>query len=90
MPLEQEVQQELLSRLKRIEGQARGVQKMIEDGRDCTEIVNQLSAMRAATQSASILLLKNYAQLCRARASQDPGAESRLDELIEWMAKAAG
>jgi DNA-binding FrmR family transcriptional regulator len=90
MPLDLDVKRELLSRLKRIEGQARGVQRMVEEERDCTEIASQLASMRAATQSASVFLLKNYARLCRVRASDDPGAAKRLDELIEWMAKATG
>jgi len=90
MPLDQKVQQELLSRLRRIEGQARGVQRMVEEERDCREIANQLAAMRAATQSASIMLLKNYASLCWANASEDPAAQERLGDLIELMAKSAG
>ncbi|HLF01937.1 MAG TPA: metal-sensitive transcriptional regulator, partial [Anaerolineales bacterium] len=58
------VKEDLLKRLKRIEGQVRGVQKMIEEGRDCHEIVQQLAAVKSAVQGASLLFMKDYASDC--------------------------
>lgn len=53
MKLNDELQQNILTRLRRAEGQVRGVQSMIEDGRDCAEVVAQFSAaIRAVEQSA--------------------------------------
>jgi len=83
--LPDKVQQEMLSRLRRIEGQARGVQRMVENQRDCTEIISQLASIRAATYSASLLLLKHYARACWADASGDRSVEGTLDNLIELM-----
>jgi DNA-binding FrmR family transcriptional regulator len=57
----------LISRLKKIEGQTRGLQKMIEDGRDCESILTQLAAVRSAIESAGALLLNNYLKLCFAK-----------------------
>jgi DNA-binding FrmR family transcriptional regulator len=54
----------LLKRLKRIEGQVRGIERMIEDGRDCESIITQLRAVRSATESVGTLLLRNYVQIC--------------------------
>jgi len=54
----------LLNRLKRFEGQVRGVERMIEDGRDCESIITQLGAMRSATEGVGTLLLRNYMKLC--------------------------
>ncbi len=51
------VQGELLSRLKKIEGQVRGVQKMIQDHRDCGDIVTQLAAIKSAVNRVSITVL---------------------------------
>ena len=85
----EEVQRELLNRLKRIEGQARGIQRMVEEGRECAQIANQLASMRAATQSASIYLLRNYARFCWAEASEDPAAGDRLDDLIDMMVRSS-
>ncbi len=85
MPLNEEVRQELLTRLRRIEGQARGVQRMVEDGRDCAEIINQLASIRAATYSASVFLLKHYALECSTNAVGPPSSQKPLDDLIELM-----
>ncbi|PIP48122.1 MAG: hypothetical protein COX14_04425 [Chloroflexi bacterium CG23_combo_of_CG06-09_8_20_14_all_45_10] len=54
----------LLNRLKRIEGQVRGIEKMIENGRDCESIITQLGAVRSAIESAGALLLRNYMRIC--------------------------
>lgn len=51
------LQEELLSRLKKIEGQVRGVQKMIQENRDCGDIVTQLAAIKAAVNRVSITVL---------------------------------
>lgn len=54
----------LLKRLKRIEGQVRGIEKMIEGDRDCESIVTQLAAVRSAIESVGALVLNNYMTLC--------------------------
>jgi CsoR family transcriptional regulator, copper-sensing transcriptional repressor len=51
----QEIKKQLLSRLRRIEGQVRGVQGMIDEERDCQEILQQLSAIRSAVQGTSVI-----------------------------------
>ena len=61
----QEVSQEmLLKRLRRIEGQIRGIEKMIADGRDCESLVTQMAAVRSAIESVGALVLNNYMKLC--------------------------
>ena len=54
----------LVNRLKRIEGQVRGLEKMIESGRECEHIVIQLTAVRSAIESVGALILKNYMNIC--------------------------
>lgn len=54
----------LLNRLKRVEGQVRGIERMIEEGRDCESIITQLGAVRAAIEGVGGLLLRNYMQIC--------------------------
>jgi len=61
---EETSQEMLLKRLKRIEGQVRGIEKMIVDGRDCESLVTQLAAVRSAIESAGALVLNNYMKLC--------------------------
>jgi DNA-binding FrmR family transcriptional regulator len=55
---------DLLRRLRRLEGQARGVAKMVEDDRDCNEILQQLSAVRSAAHQAVVTLVRAYAAEC--------------------------
>ena len=88
-PLPEEVKQDMLARLRRIEGQARGVQRMIEDGRDCAEIIHQLASIRAAAQSASLFLLKHYARECWSGATTGDASERPFEELIELMLKSS-
>ncbi len=54
----------LLRRVRRLEGQARGVARMIEEGRDCSEILQQLAAIRSAAHQATVALVRAYATEC--------------------------
>ncbi len=54
----------LLVRLKKIEGQAKGVQRMIEEGRDCLDVMTQIAAIRSAANALGGELLENYALRC--------------------------
>ena len=59
-----DVKEELTRRLARIEGQVRGVKAMLAGDRDCHEIMQQLSAIRAAVQSTSRIFLQEFATSC--------------------------
>ena len=54
----------LLKRLKRIEGQIRGIEKMITEDRDCVSIVMQLAAVRSGVEGVGALVLSNCMKLC--------------------------
>jgi DNA-binding FrmR family transcriptional regulator len=82
---EEEISKEaLISRLKKIEGQTRGIQKMIEDSRDCESILTQLAAVRSAIESAGALLLNNYLKLCFTKGSDKEPAD--IDSLARALA----
>lgn len=55
---------DLLRRVRRIEGQARGVAKMIEEDRDCRDVLQQLAAVRSAAHKATVALVRVYASEC--------------------------
>jgi len=59
-----ETKEKLIQRLRRIEGQVRGVQTMLDEERDCREIMQQLAAIHAAVQSTSRIFLQEYATTC--------------------------
>jgi DNA-binding FrmR family transcriptional regulator len=54
----------LINRMKRIEGQARGIQRMLSQGRRCDEIVMQLSSMRSALNKVAMSILADYLVFC--------------------------
>ena len=64
--------QKIIQRLRRIEGQVRGVQGMLEAERDCQEILQQLAAIRSAVQGVSRTFLQEYAAACLLRAGCRP------------------
>lgn len=62
--LSAEKRQKLIRRLRKIEGQTQGIQRMLLEGRDCREILNQLASVRAATRQVSLELTKSYLLAC--------------------------
>jgi DNA-binding FrmR family transcriptional regulator len=73
----------LLNRLRRIEGQIRGIEKMIKDDRDCVSIVIQLAAVRSGIEGIGALVLNNCMKLCFYKS---PDAETDIDSLAKALA----
>jgi Uncharacterized protein conserved in bacteria len=72
---------QLRTRLRRIEGQVRGVEKMVEDDRYCIDILTQISAIQAALDKVSLGLLDEHAHHCVMGASKDKRGD-KTDELM--------
>lgn len=85
-----QAKQSLLTRLRRIEGQLRGVQGMVEQSRDCREVLQQLTAIRSAVHGATVLLLQEYASQCLLSAEEQPREERRqlIQDLMALLSKA--
>jgi DNA-binding FrmR family transcriptional regulator len=80
----------LLTRLRRIEGQVRGIQKMLDEDRDCIDIVTQVQAARAALTRVETEVLKRHMESCiqGAIASGDVDAQRKLmGELMKALSK---
>lgn len=73
-------------RLRRIEGQVRGIERMIDEGRDCREVAQQLAAVRAAVQQASLDVMRTYAAQCLS----DPTGEVSREELLDYLVDTLG
>ncbi|MCL4797389.1 MAG: metal-sensitive transcriptional regulator [Bryobacteraceae bacterium] len=76
----------LLQRLRRIEGQVRGLQKMVEDERYCADILTQIASVEQALGAVSAILLRNHLQHCVAdavRAGKPGEAEKKYEELVK-------
>ena len=75
--------EDYLARLRKIEGQVRGLQKMIEDNRWCPEVVTQVASAIRALQEVAVGLLNDHLQHCvmAAARSSDADGQARLDEV---------
>ena len=73
----------LAARLKSIEGQARGIQRMLEEGRDCQAILDQLTALRAASHAVTMQAFESFARQCLAE--QSP--EQVMTHFVEAVSK---
>ena len=80
-----------LSRLRRIEGQVRGLHKMVEEDRYCADILGQVSAVQEALRAVGRELMRNHLKHCASKAIRAGGeeAEPMYDELVELMYKNA-
>lgn len=79
-----------LTRLKRIEGQVRGIARMIDEDRYCIDVLTQLSAVKSALAAVEGEILKDHTEHCvtHAIASGDPDAQrEKMDELIGLLAR---
>ena len=74
-------------RLRRIEGQVRGLQKMVEEERYCADIMVQISSVQEALRSVGRELLRNHLKHCATTAirASDADAERMYEELVELM-----
>jgi DNA-binding FrmR family transcriptional regulator len=76
--------EEITNRLKRIEGQVRGLQRMIEEERDCEAVLTQLMAARAALDRVGLLVAENFVQECLETADGDL-ARQRVGRVLEMV-----
>ncbi len=84
-----EIQAANLNRLRRIEGQVRGLQRMVEEGRYCADILVQLSAVNEALRNVGRELLRNHLRHCATAAIKESPqhAEAMYDELVELFSR---
>ena len=88
MKVSPEVKDDLLKRLKRMEGQVRGVQRMLDQERDCREVLQQLAAVRSAAQQASLVLIREHAAACLLRSADATSPQQVLDDLLSVLDRA--
>jgi DNA-binding FrmR family transcriptional regulator len=83
-----EVRDAVRKRLARVEGQARGVSKMLDEQRPCMEVLQQLASIQAAVRGASKTVLRNYLERCATDAIRS-GDSDVYDELMDAIYKFA-
>jgi len=80
----------LVRRLSRMEGQVRGIARMIEREEYCVDILQQTSALRAAVDALSILVLEDHVQGCVRTAAEQGQADEYVDEVIDVVRRTLG
>ena len=83
--MSQELKGRLLLRLKRIEGQVRGLQRMVEEERYCPDVMEQVSAVQESLRATGQLLLRNHLQHCVTGAVRS-GDEARSNQMYDELA----
>ncbi len=78
----------LMTRMRRIAGQAKGIEKMIEEERYCIDIVQQLNALSSAADEVASIILQNHIEGCVTDAIREQRGEDYIKELIATIRKA--
>lgn len=76
----------VMMRLRRIEGQVRGIQRMVEDQSPCSDILNQVAAVKAAITQVGIVIFKNHAHECILNAINE-GDMDDIEEMVALMSR---
>lgn len=77
-----------ITRLKRSEGQLRGIQKMMEEDRDCVDIITQLTAVRSSVDRIIELMITENLTICINQPLDDPEAQKeRLEKAVQYLIK---
>lgn len=79
--------EDILKRLRRIEGQVKGIQKMIENNECCNDVLIQIAAVRAAINKVGGLMLEGYSKSCIKKAVENETEDQSIDELINTILK---
>jgi len=82
-PRSQNLERDLANRLKRAEGQLRGLGKMVAEGTYCIDVLQQISAVRRALDKIALLLLRDHMETCVADALAERGSRAKIAELID-------
>ena len=77
----------VIDRLSRIEGHIRGIKKMVEEGRDCPDLLHQLGAVKAAINRTGELILEDHIESCLIDAVNEGDSEEYVKELMDAVAK---
>jgi len=76
---------DLKPRLKKIAGQINGIDKMLDDGRYCIDVLQQIMAARAALNKVALIIIESHAKSCVVTAIKDNRAEQSIDELMDVL-----
>ncbi|WDP92201.1 MAG: metal-sensitive transcriptional regulator [Desulfobacter sp.] len=85
--INEQVKKEASARLKRIEGQVRGIAKMVDNEKYCIDIINQITAAEKALNGVAKIIMKRHVESCVTTAIQQGQGQEKINELIETVYK---
>lgn len=77
----------VIQRLKKIEGQVKGIQRMLDNDKCCVDVLIQIAAIRAAINKVGILIFENHTRECLKQALHENQEEKMIEDLIAVMIK---
>ncbi|MEO0279981.1 MAG: metal-sensitive transcriptional regulator [candidate division WOR-3 bacterium] len=88
MKLDEKTKEEVLPRIKKIEGQIQGIIKMIEERRECPEIINQINAAKRALEKVALIIMESHIKLHVSQSfKRNINKEAIIEELTETIFK---
>ena len=81
--------EDMLARLRRIEGQTRGLQRMIEEDKYCIDIITQVSSVQAALEKVTLMLIENHMKGCLVEAVQQGKGDEKIGEVMSVLRRYA-
>ena len=79
------IQKEVLKRLRKIEGQVAGLERMVAEPRYCIDIINQITAVRRALDHVSLIIMKQHIETCVSAAIKKSQSSQKVNELIKTI-----
>lgn len=83
--INEDVKSNALTRLNRIEGQVKGLKKMVEEEQYCIDLINQTNAIRRALEQVALIIMRRHIESCVAEAHHAKKGKAKLDELIKTI-----
>jgi DNA-binding FrmR family transcriptional regulator len=77
--------EKIQTRLRRIEGQVRGLQRMVEEDKYCVDIMTQVSSVQAALEQVTLLLMQDHMRHCVTEAIQQGNGEEKIQEVMTLL-----
>lgn len=77
--------EKILTRLRRIEGQTRGLHRMVEEDKYCVDILTQISSVQAALEQVSLLLMEDHMSHCVSEAIQQGNGQQKIGEMMDVL-----
>ncbi len=87
MEIQHKRHKEVINRLSRIEGHIRGLRKMVEEDKDCPDILLQVAAVRAALNQVGRILLEDHMESCVVAAAKEGKGEEAIEDLKAALMK---